>query len=96
MKLIAPADLYLSRLDLDLTEGDEIEVDDDLGAQLVEQGWSPAGKARPAKRAAKRARKAPAKRAPSSTSAETDTDTDTTGDAGVDTSSATADESEGV
>lgn len=39
MKVIAPRALYNATLARDLTAGEEVDVDDDLGAQLVAQGW---------------------------------------------------------
>jgi hypothetical protein len=40
MKVTAPADVYLVALGDNVNEGDTVEVDDDVGLSLIEQGWS--------------------------------------------------------
>ena len=45
MRVIAPADRYLVALGDNVTAGQVVEVDDETGASLVEQGWEQAGDA---------------------------------------------------
>lgn len=52
MKVTAPIDCYIAALGVDVKKGDEIEVDADIGAGLVEQGWTSA-RQRAAKKAAR-------------------------------------------
>lgn len=42
MKVTAPIDCYVTGLNALVSEGEEVDVDADLGAGLVEQGWTSA------------------------------------------------------
>lgn len=44
MKLVVPRDVYLPVVGDEVKEGDVIDVDDDAGRSLVEQGWKKAPK----------------------------------------------------
>ena len=57
MKVIAPKDLHVVPLGRKVERGEVVTVDDDLGAQLVAQGWTEPWempRKRPAKRSAKK------------------------------------------
>lgn len=40
MRVVAPADLVLSRLQVEVKRGESIEVPDEIGSQLIAQGWT--------------------------------------------------------
>jgi hypothetical protein len=65
MKVYAPADFsFVTALERPVEKGEEIDVDDEVGAGLVHQGWDTARK-KAARKAARRTRRpAPVRRRP--------------------------------
>lgn len=59
MQIVVPRDLFLTATGRDHAAGDVIDVPDEVGQNLIEQGWQ-APKAPPSKAAAKAAKSAPA------------------------------------
>jgi hypothetical protein len=54
--VIAPRGCYLVALAREVEEGEHVEVDDDVAASLIEQGWESLRSASARKAAARRAR----------------------------------------